>query len=120
MQRRTFLKTTAPMAAVFPALLGGFNVKAYAGAPPFLGGWDGAADNDHVLVLVQLFGGNDGLNTVIPIDLYSSYTNLRNNIAIPEGSILKLGPNDKSGLHPAMTGLQALYNNDQLAILQGV
>jgi uncharacterized protein (DUF1501 family) len=120
MKRRSFIKTVAPMATVFPALLGGFNVKAYAGALPFLGGWDGAADNDHVLVLVQLFGGNDGLNTVIPIDIYSSYTNLRSNIAIPEGSILKLGPNDKSGLHPAMTGLQSLYNNDQLAVLQGV
>lgn len=120
MQRRTFFKTTAPMAAVFPALLGGFNIKAYAGALPFFGGWDGAADNDHVLVLIQMFGGNDGLNTVIPIDLYSNYNALRNNIAIPEGSILKLGPNDKSGLHPAMTGLQSLYNNDQLAVIQGV
>ncbi|TDX01946.1 DUF1501 domain-containing protein [Dinghuibacter silviterrae] len=120
MKRRTFLKTTAPMAAVFPALLGGFPIKAFAGSIPFFGGWDGAADNDHVLVLIQLFGGNDGLNTVIPIDIYSNYYNLRSNIAIPESAILKLGVNDKSGLHPSLTGLQGLYQNDQLAILQGV
>ncbi len=108
MQRRAFLKTVAPLATVLPALLGGVSVKAYS-ALPFLGGWDGsgATDNDHVLVLIQLFGGNDGLNTVIPIDKYSAYNNLRNNIAIPEGAVLKLGPNDKSGLHPAMTGLQS-------------
>jgi uncharacterized protein (DUF1501 family) len=121
MQRRAFIKTVAPLATVLPALLSGLSVKAYSSLP-FLGGWTGAgaADNDHVLVLIQMFGGNDGLNTVIPLDQYSAYNNLRNNIAIPESSILQLGPNDKSGLHPAMTGLQSLYNNDQLAIIQGV
>jgi uncharacterized protein (DUF1501 family) len=121
MQRRTFLKSVAPLATVFPALLSGFHVKAFQ-ALPFLGGWNGAGaeDNDHVLVLIQLFGGNDGLNTVIPLDVYSNYVNLRSNIAIPESSILRLGPNDKSGLHPAMTGMQALYNNEQLSIIQAV
>jgi len=121
MQRRDFIKIAAPLATVFPALLCGLNVKAYS-ALPFMGGWtgEGAADNDHVLVLIQLFGGNDGLNTVIPIDKYGAYQNLRSNIAIPQSSILTLGPNDKSGLHPAMTGLRALYNNDQLAVIQGV
>jgi uncharacterized protein (DUF1501 family) len=121
MQRRKFLKIAAPVATVFPALLSGFHVKAYQSLP-FFGGWNGqgAQDNDHVLILIQLFGGNDGLNTVIPIDEYSTYNSLRNNIAIPESSILTLGVNDKSGLHPAMTGLQALYQNDQLSIIQGV
>lgn len=121
MQRRAFIKTVAPLATVLPALLSGISVKAY-NSLPFMGGWTGAGaeDNDHVLVLIQLFGGNDGLNTVIPLDQYGTYNNLRNNIAIPEGDILKLGATEKSGLHPAMTGLQSLYQNDQLAIIQGV
>jgi uncharacterized protein (DUF1501 family) len=119
MQRRAFLKNITPVAAVFPALLNGFNIKAF-GAASFLKGLEGATDNDHVLVLVQLNGGNDGLNTVIPVDTYSNYYNLRSNIAIPAGKILKLNGYDKTGLHPALTGMQQLYNREQLAILQAV
>lgn len=45
---------------------------------------------DRVLELVQLNGGNDGLNMVIPIDQYSALANARNNILIPQASVLKL------------------------------
>jgi uncharacterized protein (DUF1501 family) len=100
-------------------LVGGVKLNALSHLP-FLGGWAGAADNDHVLVLVQLVGGNDGLNTLIPIEFYGDYFSARANIAIPEPKVLRLTNNLKSGLHPAMTGFQALYNNDQLAILQSV
>ena len=121
MQRRNFLKIAAPVATILPSLLSGLHVKAYRSLP-FFGGWsgEGAADNDHVLVLIQMFGGNDGLNTVIPFDEYSQYNSLRTNIAIPESSILKLGINDKSGLHPAMTGMQSMYQNEELSIIQSV
>src|SRR5690554_7045436 len=40
--------------------------------------------NDRVLILIELHGGNDGLNMVIPIDQYGNYYNLRPNIAIPQ------------------------------------
>ncbi|MBS1668276.1 MAG: DUF1501 domain-containing protein [Bacteroidetes bacterium] len=113
MQRRDFIKNVAPV-----AFLGGFKISALSNMP-FLNALAGASDNDHVLVLIQLVGGNDSLNTVIPIDVYGKYAALRPNIAIPESSILPLG-NFKSGLHPAMTGMQSLYNDGQLAVIQGV
>jgi uncharacterized protein (DUF1501 family) len=113
MQRRNFIKSVVPV-----AVLGGFKISALSNLP-FLKGLDGATDNNHVLVLVQLTGGNDGLNTVIPLDVYGQYYSARTNIAIPEADILPLG-SFKSGLHPAMTGMQTLFNNGQLAVLQGI
>ena len=45
--------------------------------------------NDKVLVLIEMHGGNDGLNTVIPINQYGQYYNHRANIAIPENGLRK-------------------------------
>jgi len=114
MRRRDFIRTLAPA-----AFLGGFPGKAYSYLP-FMKGLENAIDNDHVLVLVQLVGGNDGLNTVIPIENYGDYAGVRANIAIPEAKILALPKFPKTGLHPAMTGMQELFNTDSLAILQAV
>ncbi len=114
MRRRDFLKNVAPV-----AFLGGFKINALSHLP-FLDGLEGAVDNDHVLVLVQLVGGNDGLNTVIPLTNYSDYYSARANIAIPQGKVLKLDSNLQQGFHPALTGMQRLYDNDQLAVLQSV
>jgi uncharacterized protein (DUF1501 family) len=117
MQRRNFLKQTL-QSAIIPSLFSGISVKAFASSP-FLQAL-GAADNDHVLVLIQLSGGNDGLNTIIPLEFYSDYNRIRSNIAIPEARVLKLNNNLKSGLHPSMTGMQQLYNNEQLTAIQSV
>ena len=65
-------------------------------------------------------GGNDGLNMVLPIDTYSSYRNARSNVAIPENKILSLSGTSKTGLHPAMTGVQQLFNEGKAAIVQAV
>lgn len=119
MQRRNFLRRAIPASAVFPSLLNGFSVKAF-GASKILQAMSGAADNDHVLVLIQMAGGNDSLNTVIPIDIYGNYFNVRSNIAIPESKILKLNNNIKTGIHPVMKGLQELYNTEKLSVIQGV
>ena len=109
MERRKFLKNVIPATAIFPSLLNGLTVKTF-GATGFFQALAGAADNDHVLVIIQLQGGNDGLNTFIPISNYGDYNNLRTNIAIPQNKILKLDSYEKAGLHPAMTGMQQMYN----------
>jgi len=117
MQRRNFLKQTI-QGAVLPSILGGLSVRAWAESPLLkaLGG----ADNDHVLVLIQLAGGNDGLNTIIPLEFYSDYNRIRTNIAIPESRVLRLNNNLKSGLHPSLTGMQQLYNEEKLCAIQAV
>jgi uncharacterized protein (DUF1501 family) len=121
MKRREFLKKSIPAATVIPAMLDGYSVRAFTGhssllqsllVPP--------VETDHVLVIIQLSGGNDGLNTVIPISTYSSYYNARTNIAIPQNKILHLDNYLQAGLHPGMTGMQAMYNEGKLAILQAV
>ncbi len=78
------------------------------------------AGGDRVLVLIQLSGGNDGLNTVIPLEYYPAYHQARTNIAIPEEKVLRLQGFDHTGLHPAMPELQELFNDGKLSILQGV
>lgn len=77
-------------------------------------------DNDRVFVVVQLNGGNDGLNTVIPLDNFSRYANARKNIFIDQTKVLKLKGYDHVGLHPAMTGMQQLFNDGKLHIIQAV
>ena len=117
MKRRDFLRTTVP-ATILPTVINGFSVKAFAAESPLMQLLGGTTPTDHVLVIVQLSGGNDGLNTVIPIDAYSSYFNARSNIAIPENAILKL--TDKTGLNPAMTSMKALYDDGKLGVIQAV
>lgn len=117
MQRRNFLKQTI-QGAILPSLMGGLSVKAWADSP-LLRSLSGA-DNDHVLVLIQLAGGNDGLNTIIPLEFYSDYSRIRTNIAIPENRVLALNNNLKSGLHPSLTGMQQMYNEEQLCAIQAV
>jgi uncharacterized protein (DUF1501 family) len=117
MQRRSFLKQ-AVQGVVLPSLFTGLSTKAWSNSP-FLRSLTGA-DNDHVLVLIQLAGGNDGLNTLIPLESYSDYNRVRSNIAIPEAKVLRLNKNNKTGLHPSLTGLQQLYNNEKLCAIQSV
>ena len=79
MKRRAFLKNTVPVGVVMPALVGGFSFKAFGAEDPLTQSLllPAAVDNDHVLVIIQLNGGNDGLNMVIPFDNFSNYVNAR-------------------------------------------
>ena len=119
MKRRDFLKTTLP-ATILPTVINGFSVKAFAEDSPLHALLSNSVNTDHVLVVVQLAGGNDGLNMVIPRDNYSSYYNARTNIAIPENKILPLNGFANTGLHPSMTGLQSLFNEGKLGVVQSV
>src|SRR6202171_5157718 len=75
-----------------------------------------AAPSDRILVLVQLAGGNDGLNTVIPFT-DGAYHDARPTLRQDQG-VLTL--NSQLGLHPNLKGLKASYDAGQLAIVQGV
>jgi uncharacterized protein (DUF1501 family) len=75
------------------------------------------SDKPRSLVVVQLGGGNDGLNTVVP---YSddTYYNLRPTLGIKPDEVLKL--NENLGLHPAMKSFKTMWDNGQLALVRGV
>lgn len=121
MQRRKFLQKSISAGLVLPSLLNGFTVKAFTPESTLMASLAlPTTDTDHVLVLVQLNGGNDGVNTVIPLEYFSQYQNARSNIFIPESKVLKLQGTQKVGLHPSMTGLQNLYNEGWLNIVQSV
>lgn len=75
-----------------------------------------AARNDRVLVVVELNGGNDGLNTVIPFENAHYYKN-RPTIGIPKDQVVKVS--DQIGLHPQMAPLGELFKEGQVAIVQG-
>ena len=107
-------------AVAMPNLLNGFSLRASKVSP-----WQRLldphfTDTDKVLVLVQLNGGNDGLNTVIPLDQYGNYFNARPYIYIPENKVLPLEGVDQLGLHPAMTGFRDLFDDGKLSIVQSV
>lgn len=72
---------------------------------------------DKILVVIQLSGGNDGLNTVVPYrnDIYYKS---RPNIAISSEKVLKL--NDEVGLNPSMESLRGFYDNGQMSIINNV
>ncbi len=116
MKRRNFIKNTG-LGVVAPSLLTGLPSLAHSAniLDAIL-----TTDTDHVLVLIYLGGGNDGLNTVLPLDSYSKLASARANILIPENKVLKLNGVVNTGLHPSMTGLQNLYNEGKLSIIQSV
>lgn len=113
MKRRQFIQTGSLVS--LPLLLSGLEVTAISRSSLFhlLN-----ADDDRVLVLIQLNGGNDGLNMVIPRDQYDGMAAVRPNLMIPENKVLRL--NDKTGLHSAMTGMQKLFEEEKMAVVQSV
>ena len=84
--------------------------------------------NDKVLIILQLHGGNDGMNMLIPVEQYDLYYSRRPNIAIPaKNSLRKYIPLDTTlpieqqvGLHPDMQAIKGLYDTGRAAFVQGV
>ena len=110
--RRSFIKTSA-MAAL-PFSLSGFPL--FATAQPKTSLLD--EENDKILVLVQLQGGNDGLATLYHAAEYGNLSVVRNNIIVPENTILNI--EDAYGFHPSMQGLKDVWDLECLGIVQNV
>jgi uncharacterized protein (DUF1501 family) len=75
------------------------------------------ASTDPILVVIQLAGGNDGLNTIVPYSSGLYYQN-RPHVAVPAKSVLAI--DNSVGLHPNLAPLKPIYQQGKLAILQGV
>ena len=109
--RRQFLASTLGSATM---------VSLSAGAPGFLlqaSAEERAKKGDQVLVVVQLTGGNDGLNTIVP---YADdvYHRSREVLAIKPKDVLKI--DDYLGFHPALKGFSKLLDAQRLSIIQGI
>jgi uncharacterized protein (DUF1501 family) len=118
MKRRKFLRDTIT-GVVLPSFLQGVSLKALAGTPG-MHARHASLNDDRVLVLIQLAGGNDGLNTVIPFDQYSNYTAARPNIFLPQEKVLRLNGFDATAFNPAMANMQQLFNDGKLGVVQAV
>jgi uncharacterized protein (DUF1501 family) len=120
LNRRDFLKGAGAL-GVGASMVGGMPVFAASPQDKF-GAEIHASDN--VLVVIQLFGGNDGLNTIIPAD-NADYYRLRPKLAVQKADATRLF-GSRVYLHPALTsgvpngGFKQLYEDGRLAIVQGV
>jgi uncharacterized protein (DUF1501 family) len=117
MKRRTFLHKASHAIAV-PGLLGslGFSIPGSNSLASLL---QYAAEHDRVLVIIYLEGGNDGLNTVIPLDQLAPMSRVRRHVYMPEQKLLPLN-NTELALHPSLTGFRSLFNEGRLGIIQSV
>lgn len=85
---------------------------------------DDAQGDGNVLVIVELGGGNDGLNTIVPLKQYSNYASLRPRIAIPQANVLSLyGSNTSNnlptmGLTPDFAALKPVFDAGKVAVIQ--
>lgn len=126
MKRRNFLKIF-PAAGVSPFLVNGFPMRPFSNTKisQILNSCDGV--EDRVLILIQLKGGNDGVNTIIPINQYDRYAELRPVIRVPETGPDKfinldgtLPSADQVGLHPVLTSMKEMYEKGWMNVVQGV
>jgi uncharacterized protein (DUF1501 family) len=125
MKRRDFLRYTGTLGV--PLLLNKIPANAFSGLDGLTDNTDCLAIRNRVLVLIQMEGGNDGLNTVVPLNQYSLYRTNRPTIYIPDSGANSLINLDTTlpaarqvGIHPAMTAFKDLYDNGKLNVIHGV
>jgi uncharacterized protein (DUF1501 family) len=114
MKRSGFVAKSLGVAVLGGTMPAAFTRAAFAQTAPAAAA---NADPANVLVVIQLAGGNDGLNTVIP---YSddAYHRARPTIGVNPATVLRV--DDRIGFHPALAGLNELYREGHVALIQGV
>jgi uncharacterized protein (DUF1501 family) len=115
MKRSTFVSRSLGIAVLGGTMPAAFAQAALAQAAPLATA--ASADPGNVLVVIQLAGGNDGLNTIVP---YSddAYHKARPVIGLDPKTVLRI--DDRIGFNPALAGLADLFHEGHVALLQGV
>ena len=117
MKRREFLRRAAVSAVGLGLGGSAFRLQAYGAQR---GGPAAPELNEKVVLNINLFGGNDGLNTVIPLVQYGRYRDLRPALGLDQGRVLALAGTTDFGFNPGMTGLRDLYAQNKVAVIHGV
>jgi uncharacterized protein (DUF1501 family) len=121
MKRRNFIKLTATASALTLLPTEVFALFKSAGMTtcPNI--------NNKKIVLIQLAGANDGINTVVPLNQYDIYANLRPTIKLNNtglNSVINLDTTvplqNQVGLHPSLVGFKSLYDSGLMRLIQGV
>lgn len=115
MKRRDFLHDFSHAAAL-SALLPGFTLNWNSKKYDLL---NNTSERGNILVLLQLNGGNDGLNTIIPLDQYSALNNVRPHVIMPENKLIKLDKSDLA-LHPSFSDFKAFSDEKRMKVIQNV
>lgn len=115
MKRRNFIKNIAMASTAMPLAINGLNIGFL---PQSKLSQLMNLESDKVLVLIQMIGGNDGLNTLIPLEHYENLKKFRPNILISEKELLKI--DDKAAFHPSFSGMLNLFNEGNLGIVNSV
>ena len=127
MKRREFIKRAIPITSV-PIMIGGMPVSVIAESNNLRELTNAAEESDRVLVLIFLDGGNDGINTIMPLDQYDvlkwdgtggvSKPLRRPDLMIPENKFHTIDSN--TGFHPDMEDFKNLYNENKLTFVRNV
>ena len=115
MNRRTFIHDLSHLAAlggVLPTLGFGMFDSSYELLSE-------TVSPGNVLILIRLDGGNDGLNTVIPLDQYSVLNSVRPDVIMPENKLINLGKSDLA-LHPSLSDFKAFSDEKRMKVIQNV
>lgn len=118
MKRRTFIQTTAAIGVGIefaPKLLKGFDEPELMTQDEFLA-------SDNVLIILELFGGNDGLNTIVPAE-DDEYYRIRPNIGIPKDELIKVNDiyMNKALVQDVKNGgMKRMFEDGRLAIVEGI
>ena len=106
----------------YPLVAGGLPVRSLAATSPFY--LNPCEVTDRSMVIIFLNGGNDIINTTVPLNQMSEYANFRPDIRLPESSLITLDANlpdsQQIGLHPSLTGFKNLYDDGMLNVIQRV
>lgn len=114
MKRRSFLKYGLS-SVVVPNLLSGKSSMPFM---PFLNPKN--CNPERKLIIIQLNGGNDGLNAVMPLDQYDLLQSYRPGLLMPSSSYMPLQGHDSLGFHPAMEKMHNLQSEGKCAVVQNV
>ena len=113
--RRSFLQALG-MAGSGSMLLANTHISANRPSP--LSVALAQSDSDRILVIIRLKGGNDGLNTIVPVYDYDNYASLRPTIRHPQSDLIMLDPD--FGIPTYMNALQPVWGEGQMKVIHGV